>query len=78
MQAGETEEEGLKQQQRMNSMTDTTRKIKAKGRMDANNSWWVTDLLAADCTKAWLHPEWEDTMQHGYECCAPPNQGQVS
>ena len=32
MQAGKTEEEGMKQQQRMKSMT---RKIKAKGRMCA-------------------------------------------
>ena len=22
------------------------------GRMDANNSWWVNELLAADCEKA--------------------------
>ena len=26
-----------------------TRKIRAKGRMDANNSWRVSQLLAADC-----------------------------
>ena len=38
------------------------RKIRAKGRMDANNSGWVGDLLAADCErdtlqkwKNWLH-----------------------
>ena len=56
----ETEEEEMRQQQRMKTMT---RKFKAKGRMDANNSWWVSALLAADCENAWFHPEWEDTMQ---------------
>ena len=51
MHARETEEEELKQQQRLKTMTDTIRKIKAKGRVDANNSWWVSEVLAADCTK---------------------------
>ena len=36
MHAVKTEEEELKQQQRMKTMTDMTRKIKVKGRMDAN------------------------------------------
>ena len=27
----------------------------------------LTDLLAADCEKAWIHPGWEDTMQKWYE-----------
>ena len=27
------------------------REIKARGTVDANNSWWVSDLLAADCKK---------------------------
>ena len=40
-----------------------TAKNEAKGRMDANSIWWVSDLLAADCKTAWLHPKWEDTMQ---------------
>ena len=58
------EEEETRQQQRMKAMTDMTRKISVKNRMDANNSWWVSELLAADCEeKAWLHPEWDDTMQ---------------
>ena len=35
--------------------------------MDAENRWWVTELLAADCEKAWIHPGWEDTMQKWYE-----------
>ena len=45
-------------------MTDMIRKIKVTGIMDANDSWWVSELLGADCKKkAWLHPEWEDTLQ---------------
>ena len=39
-----------------------TKKIKSKGRVDANHSSWVSELLAADCKKATLHPQWEDTM----------------
>ena len=23
---------------------------------DAENRWWVTELLAANCEKAWIHP----------------------
>ena len=34
--------------------------------MDAENRWWVAELLAADCVKAWLHPEEEETMQAWY------------
>ena len=52
MQEGSTEEEEMKQQQRMKVMRDMTKKTKSKGRMDANNSWWVSELLAADCEKA--------------------------
>ena len=43
-----------------------TKKIKSKGRVDANHSSWVSELLAADCKKAWLHPQWEDTMLKRY------------
>ena len=35
--------------------------------MDANRSWWVSALRAADCGKAWLHPGWEDTMWRWYD-----------
>ena len=28
-----------------------TRRMKAKGRMHAQNSWWVSELLAVDCKK---------------------------
>ena len=66
MQLGPTEKEEMKQQQRMKGMKDMTRKIKAKGRMDANNSWWVSEFLAADCEKAWVHSGWEDIMQKWY------------
>ena len=62
MQASKTEEQGMKQHQRVKTMTDMIRRIKAKGGVDANNSWWDSELLAADCRKAVLHPEWEDTV----------------
>ena len=42
---GQTEKEEMRQQQRRKVMTDMTRKIKSKGRMHANNSWWVGELL---------------------------------
>ena len=58
-----TEGEEMKQQQRMMIMKDVTKRIRSKGRMDAENRWWVTELLAADYEKAWIHPGWEDTMQ---------------
>ena len=53
MQPSETEDEGIKQQKRMKMMTDMIRRIKAKGRIDAN-------MLAQK--KAWLHHEREDTL----------------
>ena len=60
-QGGRTEEEDVKQQQRMKTMTDMM-----KGRMDANHIWWIGDLLPADCNKAWIHPEREDAVQQWY------------
>ena len=39
----------------------------SKGRMNAESRWWVSELLAADCEKAWIHTGWEDTMQKWYE-----------
>ena len=62
-----TEVEEMKQQQRMNILKDLTRKIRSKGRMDAESRWWVTGLLAADCEKAWIHTGEEDTMQKWYD-----------
>ena len=44
-----TEEEEMKQQQRMKTMSDRTRKIKEKDRNGREHSWWVSELLAADC-----------------------------
>ena len=29
--------------------------------MDAQNPWWVSELLAEDCEKAWTHTGWEET-----------------
>ena len=59
------QEEEMKRQQRMKFMKDVTKKIRSRGRMDAENRWWVAELLAADCAKAWLYPE-EETMQKWY------------
>ena len=50
-----TEEEEMKQQQRMMIMKDLTEKIRSKGRIDAKNRWWVSELLAAECEKVWIH-----------------------
>ena len=61
-----TKEEEMKQQQRMTTMKDLIKKIRSKGRMDAESRWWVSELLAADCQKAWTHTTWEDTMQKCY------------
>ena len=51
----------------MKIMKDLTKKIRSKGRTDAKNRRWVTELLVADCEKAWSHPGWEDIMQKWYE-----------
>ena len=50
----------------MKVMKDMTKKIRSRGRMDAESRWWVAELLAADCEKGWLHPEEEETMQKWY------------
>ena len=54
---------GRREQQRMKTLKDLTKKIRSKGRMDAESRWWVSELLAADCEKAWNHAGWEDTVQ---------------
>ena len=56
-------QEEMKRQRRMDIMKDMTKKIRSRGRMDGVNRWWVAELLAADCEKAWLHPGEEETMQ---------------
>ena len=43
-----TEEDEMKQQQRMKITKDLTKKIRSKARMDAESRWWVTELVAAD------------------------------
>ena len=62
MQEGQTEKEEMRQQQRMKVMKDMTKKIRSKGRVDVNNSWWVSALLVTDCENAWLHPGWADIV----------------
>ena len=62
-----TEEEEMKQQQRVAIMKDLIKKTRSEGSMDAKNRWWVSELLAKDCEKAWIHTGWEDTMQKWYE-----------
>ena len=61
-----TAEEEMKPQQRMVIMKDLIRKIISKERMDAKNRWWVSEFLAADCEKAWVHTGWEDTLQQSF------------
>ena len=51
------QEEALKKQEE--------KKIRSK-ELDAENRWWVAELLAADCEKAWLHPGEEETMRKWY------------
>ena len=36
----------------MKVMQDMTKKIRSKWKMDAENQWWVAELLAAYCEKA--------------------------
>ena len=31
------------------------------------NRWWVAEMFAKDCEKAWTHTGWEDTMLKWYE-----------
>ena len=57
----------MKQQQMMAIMKDLIEKLRSKGSMDAKNCWWVSELFAEDCEKAWTHTGWEDTMQKCYE-----------
>ena len=61
-----TEEEEMKQQQRMVIMRDLMWKIRSTERVDAENRWWFSELLAAECEKAWIHTGWKDTVQKWY------------
>ena len=47
MQAGRTVQEAVKQQKRMEVMRKMMKKMRAQGRMDAQNSWCISDMLAA-------------------------------
>ena len=38
-----------------------------ENRSDAKNRWWVSELLAKGCEKAWIHTAWEDTVHKWYE-----------
>ena len=58
-----TEEEEMRRQQRMTVMKDTTKNTRSKRRMDTENRWLVTELLAADYEKAWPNPGKEHTIQ---------------
>ena len=57
----------MKQQQRMAIMKDLKMKIRSKGRKDAENRWWVSELLATDCEKAWIHTGCEDRIKKSGE-----------
>ena len=61
-----TEEEEMRRQHRMKIKKDLTKKIRSKVGMDAENRWWVAELLATDCEKAWLDPGEEETMRKSY------------
>ena len=40
----------------MKIMAGIMKKIMANGTMDAKKSWWVSELLAADCKEACIAP----------------------
>ena len=60
-----TEDEEMKQQQRMVIKKDLIRKIRSKGGMDAENRWWVSELLAADCEKSGLTQDGKILCRNG-------------
>ena len=39
----------MRRQQKFKVMKDMMKKIRSRGRMDAENPQWVAELLAADC-----------------------------
>ena len=57
------EVEESKQQKRLKITKDLTKKIRSEDRMDAESRWSVTELLAAECEKAWVRPGWEDSKK---------------
>ena len=64
----QTEKAEIRQQHRMQTTAEMTRKIKEKGRMDANNIRWVGELLAADCKETRGSTQnGKNTMQRRYK-----------
>ena len=62
-----TEEEEMKHQEKLMILKDLMRKVRSKGRMDAESRWWVSELLAALFEKAWVHTGLKDTVQKWYK-----------
>ena len=56
---------------------DLIRKIRSKGRVDAENRWWFSELLVADFEKAWIHTGWEDSLQKWCNRLAEMKKGRV-
>ena len=44
-------------------MKNMMKKIRSKGRVDAENRWWVAELLAADCEKGWSSQKWHKWLE---------------
>ena len=61
-----TEEEEMKQQQRMVVMKDLIRKIRSKGKWTLRIDGGFLSLWRQIVKKAWMHTGWEDTMQKWY------------
>ena len=57
----------MRQQQRMANMKGLKTNIRSTGSTDPQNRWWVAEMLAKSCEKAWARTGWEDTMQKWYE-----------
>ena len=55
----------MKQQQRMKIVKNLTKKIRSKGRLNAENRWWDAELMAADCEKAWFHQDEKTLCRSG-------------
>ena len=66
MQAGETEEEEIKQQHRMKLVAGMMEKMKASGTVDAKkNGWCFSELLAASCKKSGSTQYWRIRCSNG-------------
>ena len=65
VQAGGTEEEETQQQQK-SEYHGGHDEDQGKGRKWCKNSWWVSELLAADCKERGVTQKWENTVQQWY------------